>query len=198
MKAFHRGALVLAAAAVGVGALAGCTASTEGTPTSSGSQPPSGSGGPAATGASGSPATDATLASVDPCSLMTTAEAAQVGGQGPGQVDSTAAAGSTSACGWHGRTSDDYAVSFGLDIRASQGIDELRANGGQITDGKVGARTARRLVNGTDCLVTLKVGPKSRVDVTVSIVGVTDSNAPCDVAGKVAGFVNPRLPPEHN
>jgi hypothetical protein len=197
MKAIHRGALALISVVVGAGMLAGCTSSTQGAPTPSGSQQSSGSQGPTATGSSGassSPAADATLAAVDPCSLLTTAEATQFGAQGPGEPADTRVAGSTSACKWHGRTASDDAITFGLDIRASQGIDELRANGGTITDGKVGNRSARSLPNGNmGCIVTLKVGAKSRVDVTTSTL-----DDPCGVAGKVAGFVEPRLPPEQN
>lgn len=198
MRAIHRGALAAAGVVVGAGMFAGCSASTGGTPTPSGAQP-SGAAGSSASGAPSSPAADATLAAIDPCSLVAPAEAAQVGAQGAGEVRDASAVGSTSECRWHGRTPEDYALTVAVDIRASQGIDELRPNGGQITDGKVGSRAARQLADGGGgCIVTLKVGPKSRVDITVSTVALGPPTEPCDIAGKVAGFVNPRLPPEQN
>lgn len=198
MVAIRRGALVLFCLVASVGALAGCTTATEGAPTSSSPQEPSSAESSSTSSTSGSPAADSALAAVDPCSLVTAPEAAQVGGQGPGEVRDASVVGATSECRWHGRTPEDYSLTFGIDIRASQGVDELQANGGQITNGKVGTRTARRLGNGTSCIVTLKVGPKSRVDVTAVVSGVTEPTEPCQIASKVGGFVDPRLPPEQN
>jgi hypothetical protein len=134
-----------------------------------------------------------------PCDLLTSQEAAQFDAQGPGQVGDTQASGSTSACGWHGRSADDASVSFGIDIRATQGVDALRANGGTITDGKVGSRTARQLqtVN-AGCILALAVTPSSRVDVSVVVVGDDNSTQSCQIAGNIAAIVESKLPPEAN
>jgi hypothetical protein len=186
---------LVAAAAAGAIILVGCSDAQTGRAvpgtgvgaTSQTSAPPSSTG------------TDTALAAIKPCDLLTPQEAAQFKAQGPGQVGDTQASGSTSACGWHGRSASDASVSFGIDIRATQGVDELRANGGTITDGKVNSRSARQLqtVN-AGCILTLAVTPNSRVDVSVVVVGDDNSTQSCQIASNIANIVEPKLPPEAN
>jgi hypothetical protein len=188
--------VLLFVVAAGTLALTGCTDTQTGGP-SPVSTGPSGTSSAAAS-ASNQSGADSALAAVQPCGLLTTAEAAQFQAQGPGQVDDTSAAGSTSACGWHGRSASGQSVSFGIDIRAGQGVDEVQANGGQLTDGTVNGRTARQLADGNSCILALKVGAHSRVDVSVVVVGDTDSTAACQTASSIANIIEPKLPPEAN
>ncbi|WP_236790084.1 DUF3558 family protein [Amycolatopsis sp. GM8] len=183
---------LFATAALGLALMSGCSSEQPGQPVPS-------TGGTSisqTSSANASTGQDETLAAIKPCDLLTAQEAAQFKAQGPGQVGDTQASGSTSACGWHGRTADDNSVSFGVDIRATQGIDELRANGGTVTDGKVNSHAARQLqtVNG-GCILSLRVGPKSRVDISVVADNAAQS---CQIASDIANIIEPKLPPEAN
>ncbi|MBB2933409.1 hypothetical protein FHX82_000429 [Amycolatopsis bartoniae] len=76
-------------------------------------------------------------------------------------------------------------------------MDELRANGGTITDGKVNSRTARQLqtVN-AGCILTLAVTPNSRVDVSVVVAASPNATEACQIASNIATIIEPKLPPE--
>lgn len=190
-----RGLSLITGAAAGTIILGGCSDAQTGH-----AVPNTGDGATSQTSApapSTGTSTDTTLAAIKPCDLLTSQEAAQFKAQGPGQVGDTQASGSTSACGWHGRSASDASVSFGIDIRASQGVDELQANGGTISDGKVNSRTARELqtVN-AGCIVALAVTPDSRVDVSAVVVGDDNSTQSCQIASNIANIVEPKLPPE--
>ncbi|GAA5171163.1 DUF3558 family protein [Amycolatopsis dongchuanensis] len=140
---------------------------------------------------------DSTLAAVQPCTLLTSQDIVQFKGQGPGKAEDTQTSGATSACGWLGRSADDRSVSFGILIRAAQGVDELQPIGGAIRNGTVNSRTARQLAsNDGGCTLTLKVGERSRVDISVVVGGQVDPTEACQIASNIANIIEPKLPPE--
>lgn len=193
MKPF-RWALPLVGVALG---LAACTTQQTGNPITTGETSPTNSAPATSAGAANG------IANLDACELLTTEDAAQFQAQGPGQEEDTRTSGATSSCGWHGRSSTDRSVSFGVLVRASQGIDELQnqaqASGGTVTAGSLNGRDARqaKLASG-GCILALKVGADSRVDMSVVIGGVTDPTESCQIASDIANIVEPKLPPEAN
>lgn len=185
--------------AVVVFSLAACTTQTAGNPSGTGENGSSASSSPATAGSSA----NSGVAGLNACDLLTSEEVVQFNAQGPGDEQDTKTSGATSACGWLGRSSTDRSVSFGVLVRASQGIDELQtqaqASGGTVTTGSLNGREARQasLASG-GCILALKVGEHSRVDMSVVIGGVTDSTEACQVASKLGNIVEPKLPPEAN
>lgn len=190
-----RWALPVAAAVLG---LAACTSQTAGNANPTGANGPSNTPAPATTGSSADG-----LAGLNACDLLTSAEAAQFKAQGPGKVQDTQTSGASSACGWTGRSADDRSVSFGVLVRGSQSIDDLQtqaqSSGGTVSSGTLNGRDARqaKLASG-GCILALKVGPDSRVDLSVVIGGVTDPTEACDIASRLGNVVEPKLPPEAN
>lgn len=158
-------------------------------------------------GASSAPATESTeastgspdgavpLDSLAACDTADSAELAAINVAEEGREDG-AQFGASSVCVWQSRSAADRAVSVSVAIRPEQGIDEVQAGEGQLTDGKVGDRPAKQLAGDTGgaCTLALRVGPKSRVDV-VAVGGVEVTEA-CDIAGKAATVVEPKLPTE--
>lgn len=178
--------------------LIGCSDKQDGQPQPDPTTGAAGTSG-SAPSSSSSGGTDQTLAAVKPCELLTDQEVSQFQAQGSGAPDDNQAAGSTSSCGWHGHSSDDRSVSFGIDIRAEQGLDELRANGGTISNGKVNSRDARQLQTPAGgCILALGVGPNSRVDISVVVGGAPNATESCQIASSLGNIVEPKLPPEAN
>jgi hypothetical protein len=179
--------------------LAACTAQTTGSPSGTAENSGSASSAPATTGSSA----NSGVAGLNACDLLTAEEVVQFKAQGPGKAQDTQTSGATSACGWLGRSSTDRSVSFAVLVRGSQGIDELQSqaqtSGGTVTNGSLNGREARQasLASG-GCILALKVGKDSRVDLSVVIGGVTDPTEACQIASKLGNIVEPKLPPEAN
>lgn len=173
----------------------GCSSSTSGTPSPASSSVNASSPGATSTSSTGASPADA-LQSLDACTLLTDQEAAQFKATGPGKLDTTNVAGAASDCRWSGRSSLG-ALAFGVQVRPSQGIDDVNSDGGQLTKGDVQGRPAAKFATttGGDCLIALAVSPTARVDVSTLVAGATDSTEACQAADTLAGYVNAKIPP---
>lgn len=178
---------VLAAAVL---SLAACS-TTGGTPTPAG-------GGPAQTGTAptsggGSTGGGTSLSSLQPCSLISSSEAANLhlSAQGP---DNSASAPS---CDWQKPvdTNGQNGYSVGATIWASQGLGDVNTSGYSVTSVQLGGHQGKQLAATAaagNCLVAIGVSDSSRVDITVN--AGTDTNQACQVANQVAQAVAPELP----
>jgi hypothetical protein len=175
---------VLAVAAL---ALAGCTQNVPGSQTTgssgSGGQPTS------ASSPSGGAPGGKSLASVDPCTLLTSGEVAQLG-LPAGQKENL---GGARGCTWNVPSGNGY--SLGVGIRDAQGIKDLVTEGGRLSKISVGKHDARRLEEQGktpgSCMITLGVTSSSRVDVQVNADTTTQA---CQIADNVVTNVEPKLP----
>jgi Protein of unknown function (DUF3558) len=133
------------------------------------------------------------LASVQPCNLLSSETLAKYKVQGQGRTDSLPA-GVSAWCRWIGRASDGASIGLGVLVRPEQGIAELKVVKGQLSDGTVNGRPARRLSGetGGSCTIALAVTASSRVD--VSVVGASQPAEACQDASDIANTVEPQLP----
>ncbi|GLY52615.1 DUF3558 family protein [Lentzea sp. NBRC 102530] len=124
------------------------------------------------------------LSGVDPCSLVATKEAGDLGAVNPKRQT----VGTADTCQW--RIGD---TGFSIAVRTNLGLEEVQASGGQITEIKVGDRPAKQVSGRSSggCMVTLGVTSSSRVDVLSIPVAGGDG---CPLALQVAGMVEPKLP----
>jgi len=163
--------------------LAACNSSTPGTATGGDTNSPttgSGGGGGVST------------ASLQPCDLLSSAEAGQLQLTPGGPVNEGAAR----ACTWQKAVDINGQNGYGVEIgiRDSQGLDSINTAGYTITNDNVGKHSGKQgaLNAGGGCLVAIGVGSSARVDVTIS--AGTDTNQACQFANQVAALVEPRLP----
>jgi hypothetical protein len=182
-----RPALLLAALAI-AGIVSGCTnnASGQAVPPATGSPGTSNSDGPTST--SSGQGGGGNLDAVDPCSLLTAAEASQFQA-GSGVPKQTSGA---RTCDW---TIPDGRGTFGIDLRNSQGLKDIVEGGGTLTDQPVGSHQGKILKEADGpgaCSVIIGVTDSSRVD--VSSVANTDTAKACEYVTKVAALIEPRLP----
>ncbi|WP_346140236.1 DUF3558 domain-containing protein [Kutzneria viridogrisea] len=143
----------------------------------------SASNAPTSTSATGSG--PASLATLDPCKLLSPSEQQQLG-----QISS---ANGTNLAGVRGCdfTSTDFIVSPA--ILEKKGVADLVVTG-TVSDIQVGSRSAREMRGDTGgCLVAIGVAAKSRVDVAVIDSRGNQDNA-CALAEKAAKLVEPKLP----
>ncbi|WP_109642259.1 DUF3558 family protein [Lentzea atacamensis] len=126
------------------------------------------------------------LADTDPCTLLTTSEATEIGTEGTPKRQQV---GSADTCMWK---KSGAAVSVG--IRTNLGLAQTQASGGQITDITVGGREAKQVSGRSSgsCLVVLGVSSSSRVDVTVT--PPASGGDPCPLALAFAEKVEQKLP----
>ncbi|MGH3436345.1 MAG: DUF3558 family protein [Sciscionella sp.] len=131
------------------------------------------------------PTQAATLATVDPCSLLPRADAAQVGVTGAGNPENV---GTARGCAWH--TTDGAEVS--VDVRTNLGLSQVQANGGTVGPvTTLGSHQSRQQQNSVGCLVAIGVTAGSRVDVQ----GVSTNGTPdCSAAQQAAKVIEPNLP----
>lgn len=197
MNVIERARWVLPVAAVAILGLAACTSQTTGSPSGTGENGGTASSTPATAGSSA----NSSIADLNACDLLSSEDVTQFKAQGPGQPEDTQTSQATSACRWLGRSSTDRSVSFGVLVRANQGLDDLQrqtqSSGGTITEGALNGRDARQasLTSG-GCILALEVDQGSRVDLSVVIGGVTDPTEACQIASKLGNIVEPKLPPE--
>lgn len=133
-----------------------------------------------------SSASNGALPDTDPCTLLTTGEATEIGTEGTPKRQQV---GSADSCTWKKSGS---VVSVG--IRTNLGLAQTQTSGGQITDITVGGRDAKQVSGRSSgsCLVVLGVSSSSRVDVTVTPpAGGTDG---CPLALAFAEKIEPKLP----
>jgi hypothetical protein len=129
---------------------------------------------------------------MDPCSLITSAQASQndLTSEGPSND------GGSRACSWsNGTAYDGLGYALELAIRDSQGLADINTDGLTLSDVTVGSHQAKQAVNQTngDCLVIIGVTAKSRVDVVISS-GDSDPTHSCSMATKFANLIEPQLP----
>ncbi|SFJ91714.1 DUF3558 family protein [Amycolatopsis sacchari] len=143
---------------------------------------------------SSSPVAQNALGSFNPCEALTKQDLDRYRVQGPGRTDDPPS-GAAAWCRWTGRASDSASMVFGLTVRPQQGLADLTRTVGQLSDGTVNGRPARRLAGetGSSCTVALAVSAGSRVD--VSAVGTTEVAEACTVASDLANIIEPKLPP---
>lgn len=178
------------AAAAALLALAGCSGEEGGSALPADppgpSQPPSNTALPQSS-ASG----DAPTAGLDACSLLSANDLAEFGSFGTGTSEEM---GGARGCGFDKEldSASDDSLGVTVAIRDEQGVDEVNNLGDGKETGKVpGGRKAVRTSGGTACIIALAVGEQSRIDVgTVA----ADAEQACEVADKVAGIVEPKLP----
>jgi hypothetical protein len=123
------------------------------------------------------------LKDVDPCTLLTKAEAQQVGATEEPKREKL---GSAQTCGW-----TPEGVSFHVGTRTDVGLSGVQPTG-EITDITVGRHQAKQIRDVTgSCIIATGVTSSSRVDVSLNSGPRVD---PCPLALQVAQLVEPKLP----
>ncbi|OZM73242.1 hypothetical protein CFN78_10270 [Amycolatopsis antarctica] len=195
MKTRIRGGLC-SVAVLSAALAAGCSeaGSAQPAPQSGGAPQPSASSMPGSSTVPG-PGDNTELAALKACDLGSEQEFAEFRVTRPGE-DKGARFGATSSCVWIGRSVGERATALGISIRPSQGLAEVNVTAGQVSDGKVGERTAKQLAGGTggSCELFVEMGPTARVDLSAS--GAIEVPEACDLVGKLAEIVEPKLPKE--
>lgn len=191
----NRRLAILLPAAMAVLGLTACNSTTTGlgtpesTPTTTSQQ--SGDGGQT-TSDGGSTGGGSPLASVDPCSLLSSSVLNQYG------LSKTASGPGTGArpCNWQKPVdiNGKNGLTVEIDVRDTQGLNDINANGFTITPDNVGSHQGRlaKLNAGGSCFVAIGVGDSSRVD--VGVAAGTDTTQACQVANDLAKDVEPQLP----
>ncbi|TQM82991.1 uncharacterized protein DUF3558 [Saccharothrix saharensis] len=127
------------------------------------------------------------LDGLDPCGLLTKAEAEQITGAQTAEpvVEQLGAA---RVCTF----SPEQAL-LGVGIRTTSGLDQVQSNGNVVRELVVGRHQAKQSVGATgSCGIFLGVTASSRVDVVLNSGSPTED--PCPLAMRVAELVEPRLP----
>lgn len=179
---------VLAAAVFG---LVACTNNTTGS-----ANPTTGAGqtttGDSTTTSSGGTGGSSSLASLQPCNLVSATEQSQL------QVTQSQSGTESGAryCSWQRPVDQNgqngYVVAVGL--RDSQGLDGVDSNGYTVTSVTIGHHQGKQLqsTSSSGCIVAIGVTAMSRVDVTVTDSTTTTSS--CQIANQLAQIVEPQLP----
>jgi hypothetical protein len=135
--------------------------------------------------------TQAPTAGIDPCSLLSAAELAPFGDFTEGvRKDSAGVRG----CVYDRsiENASDDAINVGVNIRDSQGVDEVQDVGDGVETGTVaGGRKAVMTSGNGVCLIALAVGENSRVDVGGT---GTSQQEICEITDAMAKIVEPKLP----
>jgi hypothetical protein len=137
------------------------------------------------------PKSGSTLASLEPCSLLSPVDRSTAGLSSLGQ-DKTI--GASRACDW--TEPGSFGVTITLD--GSSGLSELSVAKGTSRKIKVGTHAAlqvadKKAADGT-CAVLLGVGDSASAQVDVSNTNFTGTDLACRRAGTVAGLIEPKLP----
>ena len=132
-----------------------------------------------------------TLATLDPCTLLSPQDRSAAGVSVLGKPKDIAGA---RACDW------TVPGTFGVTVTVDRknGLGDLEVAKKTATKTKVGAHPAlqvadKKAADGT-CAVLLGVGEGASVQVDVSNTGFSDTPLACRRAGTVAGLVEPKLP----
>lgn len=171
-----RSSLILSASAVVVLTLAGCSDGGSGatTPTSTTS---------GNTGSSSASSSDP-LATLDPCSLLSTDDVSQLGltPQGPKEIASSR------GCTW----SKGATYVIGVHFVEGQGLDKLNDGTGQNTAFSLPSHDAVRSDKGSGCTIEIAITSNSTVDIQAS-EGAQAANE-CPLAQQYATLIEPKLP----
>ncbi|MCE6997968.1 DUF3558 domain-containing protein [Saccharothrix sp. S26] len=127
------------------------------------------------------------LDGVDPCTLLTKAEAERVTGAQTAEpvVEQL---GSARVCNF----SPQQAL-LGVGVRTTSGLAQVQSNGNVVQELVIGRHQAKQAVGATgSCGIFIGVTESSRVDVVLNS-GSPDED-PCPAAMRVAELVEPRLP----
>lgn len=157
-----------------------------------GSAGPAPSSPPAQTGGSSSAPTTSggDTASIDPCSLISSADLTAYGTFKP---PVTANEGGARSCQFarEAATASD-SLTLSVDIRDTQSVDNVNDGGSGKTAGNVNGRKAVLVPKPpSGCLMALELTASARADI---LVDSSDPEKACDVAEKIADLVEPKLP----
>jgi hypothetical protein len=169
---------LLAGLALALG-VAGCSGGNPGTPV-----PTNGVADGGGTTSKPATASSSPLASLDPCSLMSTSQAQQLHLQSLG---SRTVAGAPE-CRW--QIVGGYEISYGVQDHA--GLSDLNPDAGTTTSVTIGSHDARQVESPISCTVRIAVSTSSSVDTVVSAAHQQD----CSLAQQYATLVEPKLPAE--
>lgn len=169
--------------------VSGCTAMSAGNPL----PPKSTEGGPTTPTTGGASSTSdaaATLAAIDPCSLLTQTQLDQYGLR---RRDSGDVAGART-CSWDHPADVQGKGSFNLKpgIWDRQGLKDINTRGYSLADVVIGRHQARQAAQagGNGCFIAIGVTESSRVDVAAS----GDPGQGCVLANQFATLIEPQLP----
>lgn len=189
-----RSLLLVPVVIVLVGGLVSCSDGTPGQPLPAQTTGATGSGGPFPTGATKTPSTASSqpnasaspLKDVQPCSLLSPAEAAGLrAGSGTAQRLNNAR-----TC----RFLQAEGFSMSVAIFDELGLDDIVAKGAIMPVPTVGKHKAARWIGGVDtCAISMEITKTTRVDAQ----GTSDDGneqKSCEIAMQVAKFVEARLP----
>ena len=180
--------LLMAGALATVLALTACSQSNSGTPTpAQGATETTTTSTTTSSTASASPITD-----IDPCTLLSSTERAQLGNLGEGERNDL---GGGIGCGW--AASGSHRATVVLNDKLS--LDDFAKPGDQVIDFTVNGRQAKKIPGNekaaTDnmCEIGLEIGPHARAHIVVNMADGTAEEA-CQLAEQVAQAVEPKLP----
>ncbi|TKG73475.1 DUF3558 family protein [Prauserella endophytica] len=187
--------LPFAVVVTGLCLLAGCASSEGGTasptpgnsPSSAATSDESPTSSAAPTDQAGSPE------AIDPCVLLTVAEAEQFGSfTEPETRDELGARG----CSYYPKRDGSSAGSLPtliVGVRDEQAVDEVNDVGLGINTGQLNGREIAQVPGPGGCIIALALSDQARVD-----IGVTglDTEPACELAAQVADVVEPKLPSE--
>lgn len=139
------------------------------------------------------------LEAINACDLLGDDEAATLS---PGlAVEDLGSSGAHSVCRWSTSVDKgvpiDEGVTFGIATRPTQDLDDLQSlDGGKVTDGKVGQRSAKIIaedgrIEGS-CVLGIEVGT-GRVDINVE---AKKTDRACQIASDISTIIEPKLPQE--
>jgi hypothetical protein len=167
-------------------ALAACGSGTSGFPT------PVASGDAGTSTPTSAPAGRITspdqLADTQACDLLSGSEAQSLGL--PATPSDSASAGAKSGCTWDGQSFVAAVL-----IRTDVGLAGVLANGGSMSDTKIGSHPAKQVVLGSGagaiCLYAIGITDSMRVDVQATAISEGDSRSE---ALTIAQTIEPKLP----
>lgn len=158
-----------------------------GGPAAEQSAPTSGSPSPATTTPQVGPSRGGPLDGLDPCTLLTKAEAERVTGAHTAEP-AVEQLGSARVCNF-----SPQRARLGVGVRTTSGLAQVQSNGNVVQEIMVGRHQAKQAVGATgSCGIFIGVTESSRVDVVLNS-GSPDED-PCPAAMEIAELVEPRLP----
>ncbi|WP_158559818.1 DUF3558 family protein [Prauserella sp. PE36] len=144
-------------------------------------------------GASNAPTSapsNASTASIEPCSLLSFADVSSFG-TFKERPEEDEGLGARSCTYYPERTDAARLPTVGVDVRDDQDVDSVNDEGLGINTGELNGRNLAQVPAHGGCIIALGVGAGSRVDVAVTGL---DTDASCDLVGRVAEIVEPKLP----
>ncbi|GAA3568434.1 DUF3558 domain-containing protein [Amycolatopsis ultiminotia] len=143
---------------------------------------------PAGIGPESAPTSSASLAGLDPCTLLSPQDRSTAGLTEQGKAKTI---GEARACDW--TVPSIYGVTVTLD--ETNGLANLDVSGGVRTKKKVGTHEALQVSGrGGACAVLVGVRDSASVQVDVSNANFADVPLACSRASAVAGLLEPKLP----